>query len=189
MEELKKDTEDGKNYKLYRDVWKKFKVIDDVDDLTQDEMLLLNKFNFVPFKDVPVPKYKDGFITFYIIDDMIGTNIFKNGKSPFTNLCIRNRHVTPSNIIIATQAINMVPKTIRLNANLIVLFKFANKEKVIEDVFPIISAYANEKQLTELYDYATAEAHDSLVIDGTNGKIQFKKNFDKLLSFNNDVAS
>ena len=83
----------------------------------------------------------------------------------------------------------MVPKTIRLNANLIVLFKFANKEKVIEDVFPIISAYANETQLTELYDYATAEPHDSLVIDGTNGKIQFKRNFDKLLSFNNDVAS
>ena len=43
MEELKKDTEEGKDYKLYRDVWKKFKVIDDVDDLTQDEMLLLNK--------------------------------------------------------------------------------------------------------------------------------------------------
>ena len=83
----------------------------------------------------------------------------------------------------------MVPKTIRLNANLIVLFKFANKEKVIEDVFPIISAYANEQQLTELYDYATEEPHNALVIDGTNGKIVFKRNFDKLLSFNNDVES
>ena len=120
-------------------------------------MLLLNKLNFIPFKDVPVPKYKDGFITFYIIDDMIGTNIFKYGKSPFTNLCIRNRHITPSNIIIATQAINLVPKTFRLNANLIVLFKFANKAKVIEDVFPIISAYATKLQFTELYEYATAK--------------------------------
>ena len=100
MEELKKDTEEGKDYKLYRDVWKKFKVIDDVDDLTQDEMLLLNKFNFIPFKDIPVPTYKDGFITHYVIDDMIGSNIFKNGKSPFTNLCIRNRHVTPSILLL-----------------------------------------------------------------------------------------
>ena len=64
-------------------------------------MKLLYKFDFVKFKDLDKPKYPDGFITHYIIDDMIGTNIFKNGRSLFTNLCIRNRHVTPSNIRLA----------------------------------------------------------------------------------------
>jgi hypothetical protein len=44
----------------------------------------------VKFQDLENPKYPDGFITHYIIDDMIGTNIFKNGRSLFTNLCISN---------------------------------------------------------------------------------------------------
>ena len=187
MEELKKDTQDAKDYKLYKDVWKQFKVIYDVDKLSQEEMLLLNYYDFVPFKQVPKPKYPDGFITHYIIDDMLGTNIFKNGRSVFTNLAIRNRHITPSNIIIATQAINQIPKTIRLNANLIVLFKFANKKNVIDDVFPTVSAYVTEDQLMELYEYATAEPHSALVIDGTNGVIKFKKNFDKLLELSSDT--
>ena len=115
---------------------------------------------------------------------MIGSNIFKNGKSAFTNLVTRNRHVIPGNIIIATQAIMQIPKTIRLNSNLIVLFKFANKKNVIDDIHPVVSAYVTEDQLMELYEYATAEAHNALVIDGTSSKIIFKKNFDKILELN-----
>ena len=74
-----------------------------------------------------------------------------------------------------------IPKTIRLNSNLIVLFKFANKQAVINDVYPIVSAYITEEKLMELYEHATSENHSALVIDGTSSKIVFKKNFDKLL--------
>jgi hypothetical protein len=74
-----------------------------------------------------------------------------------------------------------IPKTIRLNSNLIVMFKFANKKAVMEDIHPVVSAYVTEDELTELYEYATAEAHDALVIDGTGRKIVFKKNFNVLL--------
>ena len=120
---------------------------------------------------------------------MLGTNIFKNGCSVFTNLCIRNHHVTPSNIIISTQAMMMIPKTIRLNANLIVMFKFANKQSILDDIYPTISSYITEDQFKELYDYATQDPHSALVIDHTNNKIQFKKNFDKLLTMNTVEAS
>ena len=84
----------------------------------------------------------------------------------------------------STQSMMAIPKTIRLNANLIVMFKFANKQSVLNDIYPVVSAYITEEQLTELYEYATAEPHDALVIDGTHGKIVFKKNFDKVLEFN-----
>ena len=188
MEELKTDLEASKDYKLYRDVWKKFKIIDDVDKLTMDEMLLLNKYDFVPFKEIPKPKYPEGFITHYLIDDMLGTNIFKNGRSVFTNLCIRNRHVTPSNVLISTQSMMMIPKTIRLNANLIVLFKFANKQSVLDDIYPSISAFITEEEFKELYTYATSEPHDALVIDSTKGKPIFKRNFDNILHINNAEA-
>ena len=113
---------------------------------------------------------------------MVGSSIFKNGRSAFTNLCIRNRHIIPGNIIISTQSMTMIPKTIRLNANLIALFKFANKETIIDDVYPTVSAYITEDKFKELYEYATQEPHNALVIDGTGNKILFKKNFDKLLN-------
>ena len=76
-----------------------------------------------------------------------------------------------------------IPKTIRLNANLIVMFKFANKKSVMEDIHPVVSAYVTEEKLMELYEHATNEAHDALVIDGTGSKIVFKKNFNIILKF------
>ncbi len=81
MEELKSDLDHAKEYKLYKSVYKKFKECKDIDELNDDEMRLLYKFDFVKFQDLEKPKYPDGFITHYIIDDMIGTNIFKNGRS------------------------------------------------------------------------------------------------------------
>ena len=180
MEEVKKELEESKEYKEYKRVWTKFKKVK-VKDLTDDECELLMKYNFEDFEDLPVPKYPDGFLLHWIVDDCLGSSVFKNGRSAFTNLCIRNRHVIPGNIIIGTQSIMQVPKTIRLNSNLIVMFKFANKQAVINDIYPTVSAYVTEDELMELYEHATSENHSALVIDGTSSKIVFKKNFDKLL--------
>ena len=182
IEEVKKDLDEAKEYNEYEKCYKKF-TKQSIKKLTDDECQLLYKYDFAKFEDIPEPKYPNGFLLHWVVDDMIGSNIFKNGKSVFTNLIIRNRHMTPGNIIIATQALMQIPKTIRLNSNLIVLFKFANKKMVLDDIHPVVSAYVTEDQLMELYEYATAEPHDALVIDGTGSKIVFKKNFNKLLEF------
>lgn len=185
MDEVKNDLEDAKTFQEYKKIYSKFlKVDDNLNEMKPNELMLLYKYDFAHPSEIEEKiKYPYGFILHIIIDDMLGTNIFKNGKSAFTNLCIRNRHIVPCNIIIATQSVMMIPKTIRLNANLIVLFKFANKKNVLEDLYPIVSAYVTEDEFDEVYEYATSEPHDALVIDGTNGKIIFKKNFDHLLSF------
>ena len=182
MEEVKTELLQSKEYKEYKRVWAKFKK-EKVKNLTDEECELLMKYDFEDFEDIPKPKYPDGFLVHWIVDDMIGSNIFKNGRSAFTNLVIRNRHIIPGNIIIATQSIMQIPKTIRLNANLIVMFKFANKKSVMEDIHPVVSAYVTEEKLMELYEHATNEAHDALVIDGTGSKIVFKKNFNIILKF------
>ena len=182
MEEVKVELLQSKEYKEYKRVWAKFKK-EKVKNLTDEECELLVKYDFEDFEDIPVPKFPDGFLVHWIVDDMIGSNIFKNGRSAFTNLVIRNRHIIPGNIIIATQSIMQIPKTIRLNANLIVMFKFANKKSVMEDIHPVVSAYVTEEKLMELYEHATAEPHDALVIDGTGSKIVFKKNFNIILNF------
>jgi hypothetical protein len=75
-----------------------------------------------------------------------------------------------------------VPKTIRLNTNLLELFKFADSDTVLEDVYPLFSAFVKEDKFKELYDHATSDPHYALVIDATRGKPIFKKNFDKVLN-------
>lgn len=185
MEEIKNDLDNAKEFQEYKKIYSKFlKVDDNLNEMEPDEILLLYKNDFIHPSEIEKKlKYPNGFVLHLIIDDMLGTNIFKNGKSAFTNLCIRNRHIVPCNIIIATQSVMMIPKTIRLNANLIVLFKFANKKNVLDDLYPIVSAYVTEEEFNEVYEYATSKPHDALVIDGTSGKIIFKKNFDHLLNF------
>ena len=182
MEEVKADLLQSKEYKEYKRVWAKFKK-ESVKKLTDEECELLMKYDFEDFEDITPPKYPDGFLVHWIVDDMIGSNIFKNGRSAFTNLVIRNRHIIPGNIIIATQSIMQIPKTIRLNSNLIVMFKFANKKMVLDDIYPVVSAYVTEEKLMELYEYATNQPHDALVIDGTGRKIVFKKNFNLQLQY------
>ena len=182
MDELKHDLDHAKDYKLYKEAWNNFLKCKSIDSLSDDELKILYSYDFIAFKEFPKPKFPDGFLIHWIIDDMLGTNIFKNGRSAFTNLCIRNRHIIPGNIIIAIQSIMSVPKTIRLNANLLALFKFADSNKVLEDVYPLFSAFVKEDAFKELYEYATQEPHDALVIDATRGKPIFKKNFDKVLN-------
>ena len=83
----------------------------------------------------------------------------------------------------------MVSKTIRINANLIALFKFANKKIILNDLYPNISSYITEQEFESIYNYATKDPHNALVIDTTKGKLILKQNFDKLLSFNNSLVS
>ena len=182
MAELKNNLDHSKDYKLYKEAWKNFIHCKDIEELNDEELKILYNYEFMPFKDFPKPKYPDGFLIHWIIDDMLGTNIFKNGRSAFTNLCIRNRHIIPGNIIIAIQSIMNVPKTIRLNANLLALFKFSDYETILEDVYPLFSAFVKEEQFKELYEHATSEPHSAFVIDATKGKPIFKKNFDKVLN-------
>jgi hypothetical protein len=75
----------------------------------------------------------------------------------------------------------MIPKTIRLNANLIALFKFSNKNTILDDIYPTMSAFITKEQFKNLYDYATEKPHDSLVIDTTQGRPTFQKNFESVL--------
>ena len=78
----------------------------------------------------------------------------------------------------------MIPKTIRLYATLIASFRFANKNIILDDIYPTMSAFITEQEFKDLYDYATTENHDALVIDATKGKPIFKKNFESILQIN-----
>ncbi len=62
------------------------------------------------------------------------------------------------------------------------MFKFADSETVLEDVYPLFSSFVKEEKFKKLYEYATKEPSNALVIDATREKLIFKKNFDKVLN-------
>lgn len=182
IEEIKKDQDEAKEYQNYCRCYKIFEKIDDVNKMKMEDALTLYRHDFEHPDDIDQPKYKNQFVTTIILDDLLGTKAFKLGRNALTNCIIRNRHTAGGlNFCIAVQAINSVPKNVRLNANLISMFKFANKQSVINDIMPNLSAWVSEEQLTELYDYATKEKHSSLVADMTKGTPIFKRNLDTIL--------
>jgi hypothetical protein len=130
------------------------------------------------------PKYKQYRANFLIFDDLVGDpRAFKRNNGRLNNLTIKCRHHHCS-MLFTTQYPKAIPPTIRANIDIWVLFRFASKERVLEQVYPEISSLITLEHFEELYSYATkTSAHDALVIDGTNGKIIFKNNFDHLLSF------
>lgn len=183
IQEVKKDQDEAKQYQEYCRCYKVFEKVDDINQMDIKDMMLLYAKDFQHPDDIDKPKYPNGFITTIILDDLLGSKAFKLGRNYLTNCIIRNRHTAGGlNFCIAVQAINSVPKNVRLNSNFISMFKFANKKSVINDIMPNLSAWVSEEELIELYDYATeTEPHSSLIADMTRGAPIFKKNFDKLL--------
>ena len=69
--------------------------------------------------------------------------------------------------------------------DIFVLFKSASKERVIDQVYPEISSLISEENFEEMYQHATLDNHDSLVIINHNlmdKKIAFRLNWDIVLS-------
>ena len=76
------------------------------------------------------PRFPNGCVVYLVLDDLVGTNLYKStGKSAFTNLVLKNRHLG-INILMLVQNLKAVPKSIRTNRSLFVIFKFASKKNM-----------------------------------------------------------
>lgn len=187
--ELRADMDDSIEYKKYIKVYLKFIKSKSLNNLKDDEILLLEKYNYEHPDMIQKPLYPDGFVTFLVVDDCACSSIFKNGKSFFNNLVLKNRHNTdkyiPMNILICVQQVFNVPKTIRLNSNFICLFKYGNKKVILDDLYTLVSAWTTPDEFQEYYDVATEVEYGCLVIDLTKGKPIFKRGFSTNLILKN----
>ena len=184
LDEIEKEKEDIENYKKYIEVWKKYLKIDEnVNLLLPDELLILSKYDFRDPKDIPHPPYKYPRIIFLVFDDLVGdANAFKRGHSAINNLCIKHRHLQ-CNLLFTTQYIKAIPPVLRRNLDIFVIFKFANVQSVVEQIYPEISGVIKEDDFINVFEYATLDKHDALIIDQTSKNI-FKLNWDTALILN-----
>ena len=184
LDEIEKEKEDIENYKKYVEVWKKYiKIDENINLLLPDELLILSKYDFRDPQDVPHPPYKYPRVNFLVFDDLVGdANAFKRGHSAINNLCIKHRHLQ-CNLLFTTQYIKAIPPVLRRNLDIFVIFKFANAQSVVEQIYPEISGVIKEEDFKDVFEYATIEKHDALIIDQTAKHI-FKLNWDTALIFN-----
>jgi len=166
-------------YHKQMEVWSRFVKAQDVEKMSDHDIIELEKMAF----SEPMPcKYPNGVFNILILDDLVGSGAFKAGKSYLTNVVLKNRHLG-MNICILSQSMKSIPKPIRVNTSIFVLFKYANQRIVLEDVYEEISGKATQADFLQFFDYATTQDHGSLVLDFTGKKDEvFKNGFNEVLS-------
>jgi hypothetical protein len=183
IDDIKEQKEATQEYKEKMALYKKFMKVKKLEELSHDELIQLYEMNFTEPK---APRYKNFMANFLIIDDMLGSNIFRNqGESPFNKFCIACRHIDTC-VCILLQNLKACPRSLRMNCTVFVVFRFASKKVITEDLYEEIANTITQEVFEEVFEYATKKNdHDSLVIDLTAPKAdRFKKNFDCILHIN-----
>lgn len=185
LEEIKAHNDEVKEYKKYVEAYKKYEKMSEhqIKNSKDYEMLaLLTSKNFIHYKQLPeVKKY----VVNIILDDCLASKeAFSNKKgSTLVKAVLNSRHIG-CNIIICTQNIKAVTKSIRNNVDIWILFKTKNEKVLMDDIYPEISSIVTPEEFLSLYTYATSGSdHDALVYDGKAKKKEdrFKLNLDVIL--------
>lgn len=179
IEDIREEKEATDEYVAAVKLYQKFRTVHP-SKLTQEELFQLEEMDFEPPEK---PTYPHGCVVFLLLDDLVGSSAFKQvGKSALTNLVLKNRHLG-INILIATQNLKAIPKSIRNNASVFCLFKFANAKTISDDLYEEVSGSLKLHEFEALFMHATVDDHDSLVIDFTQPKDRrFQIGFTRILN-------
>ena len=186
IDHIKAEREEIKEYNKYVEAFKKYERLTDeqLKRNTDYEMFaLLQQHNFIHYRKLNKPEQ---FVYFIILDDCISDKkAFSSKKgSALTKAILNSRHIG-INIVIASQNLKgSVPKIIRNNTDIWVLFKCKNQKVLIDDIYPELSSQYTVDEWLAYYNYATSLSdHDSLVYDGKekNKEDRMKLNFDVIL--------
>lgn len=187
IEEIKITKKESEDFMRYVNAYKKYIKLEEyqLHKLNNEDLEILAAYNFLDPQELAQPKYKYPPINIIILDDLLGSSCFNNKKqSYFQKMLIQNRHYQICYAILV-QAIKSVPKSIRLNCNVMWIGRFANVEKVVEDVHEEVSGTLTEDQFINMYLYAIDKEYGALVIDLSQKKTRFLCNWDTELLIEN----
>ena len=187
IDQIKAERDEYKKYKNYIAAYKKYeKMTDEQIRVCKDYELLglLYQYNFQDPKDMDIPEQTVWNI---ILDDCLANREAFSAKkaNTLTKAILNSRHIG-INVILASQNLKSIPKIIRNNVDIWVLFKCKNEKVLIDDLYPEISALYTIDEFLMYYNYATsASDHDALVYDCKEPKKEdrMKLNFDVILRF------
>lgn len=162
LDDIKAKIDEFDEYLIYKELYKKFLKIKSLEQLTTEELEILEGNDYKSPDEV----YQGikPIITFIIFDDLIGMGAFNNkAKSVISNLTIKHRHLRV-NLIFTTQSFKKIPPVIRTNIDIYVIFKSSSYNEILNKIYEDISGYLTLDNFIELYEYATEEKNDALII-------------------------
>jgi predicted ATPase len=132
------------------------------DEITPQEETLLEQRSYAPVKLVrPSPAL--------FVDDCVSSKLFSNSsRNYFSSLCIKCRHIGQQlglSIFIATQAIKLVPRSIRINCTHWAVWQTSSK--VESDILfqEVGSAFMPEEAFMRAFEMYTHDQHDYIFLD------------------------
>jgi hypothetical protein len=190
INEIKEDINEFKRYLRYKDIYKRFIKLDIPEDIhvpsylesvgfERKEVRLLEKYDFISpkiaFKDFDYTSRPPNSLI--IIDDAMGSSIYREGKSPLVNFLVKSRHYK-TNIILLSQFFKAVPKRLRSNMTHYVVFKTFDKSQ-LNSIYEEINSYLSYDNFIKMFEENTREKHSFIMIDLKNQKIT--SGFNKVL--------
>lgn len=190
IEEIKIDISMFKKYIRYKDIYKRFSKLEIPDDVhiqsyleergfESGEISLLNRFDYrtpsIVFEDFDYKLRPPNSLI--VIDDALGSSIYREGRSPLINFFIKSRHYK-TNIILLSQFFKAVPKRIRSNMTGFILFKTYDKSQ-LASIYDEINSYLSYDDFIKLFEENTVEKYSFILIDLKNQYI--KSGFDKII--------
>ena len=101
------------------------------------------------------PKDLQCRINFLIFDDLVSdSKAFKRNNGRINNITIKCRH-HHCNLLFTTQYPRAISPVVRTNTDLWVLFKFASKEHILDQIYNEISSLITVEEFEQFYEYAT----------------------------------
>jgi hypothetical protein len=181
IKDIREKKEKYDEYIKYQDYYKIFfktpeSKLDELYDEKPEIFHLLDQYDYVYPSQFPIDD-ESPELNIIILDDLLGSSAFtRRTKIVLMNALIKNRHSGISFAILA-QRIKAVPKSIRLNCNVIQLCKFQNQNVILNDLYEEVSNYLTLEDFYSMYLYCLAKPYGSLIIDMSDKEKQFSCNF------------
>jgi hypothetical protein len=178
-----------KDYLEYKKVYEKFaRFKGDIEKFPPDQLILLYQNNFQP----PHTEYIHGPPTTVIVFDDLNycKELYSNtssGKNDVKRTMILHRHIKTSMLFLCQTYHNGVPKAIRNNLSLLILFK--NKSpQMKKDISMELSSHIAPDTFVNMWDDATAEQYGFFKVDydAKNPNRRFSKGWSDFYMVEND---
>jgi hypothetical protein len=181
IKDIREKKEKYDEYIKYQDYYKKFhktseSKIEELYDKSHEIFHLLEQYDYVHPSLFPIDD-ENPSLNIIILDDLLGTSAFTHQtKIVLTNTLIKNRYYGIS-FCILVQSIKVVPKSIRLNCNVIQLCKFQNQNIILNDLYEEVSNALTLEDFYSMYLYCLVKPYGSLIINMSDKEKKFSCNF------------
>jgi hypothetical protein len=184
IDEIKEERKIFKDYREYVEAYKRYEKMSEAQlarCTDYDFLGILYKYDFVDYRELEKPEQ---FLYNIILDDCLANKeAFSSKRSNALTKTVLNGRHHGVNIILCSQQVKLISKSIRENTEIWVLFKTKNQKVLMDDIYTQFSSIVSPDEFNALFQKATEEDHDALVIDAKepDKHNRFKKNFDTIL--------